>query len=135
VRLDDGGFFAVGIGIRGWSTERLSPVSCEPLDMLGVEAVAEGMGDHLVGHHATMPRVGKTAEAVASTRRLEDSLHAGILTIARCFCKTMMAASSAATSARVYGFMVDESIMAPPEPERIHIIYREVSSAAVLNAP
>jgi hypothetical protein len=89
VHLDDGGFFAVGIGIRSWSTERLSPVSCKPLDMLGVEAVAEGMGDHLVGHHATMPSVGKTAEAVASTRRLEDSLHAGILTIARHFCKTM----------------------------------------------
>jgi hypothetical protein len=44
--------------------------------MLGVEAVAERMGDHVVGHHPTMPGVGKTAQAVVATRRLEDSLHA-----------------------------------------------------------
>ena len=91
--FDDGGFVAIGIGIRGRSTERLSPVSCEPLDMLGVEAMAEGMCDYLVGHHATMPSVGKTAQAVASTDRLEDSLHAGILTIAQCLCKTMTSAN------------------------------------------
>jgi hypothetical protein len=29
--------------------------------MLGMEAVAERMGDHVVGHHPTMPGVGKTA--------------------------------------------------------------------------
>ena len=94
VHLDDGGFVSVGIGIRCRSTENLSPISCEPIDMLGVEAVAEGMGHHLVGHHATMPSIGKTAQAVASTRRLENSLHAGILTITQCLCKAMTAASS-----------------------------------------
>jgi len=52
--------------------------------MLGVEAVAERMADHVVGHHPTMPGAGKTAQAVHSTRRLEDSLHASIMTIVPC---------------------------------------------------
>jgi hypothetical protein len=45
-----------------------------------VEAVAERMGDHVVGHHPTMPGVGKTAQAVVATRRLEDGLHAFMMT-------------------------------------------------------
>jgi hypothetical protein len=49
--------------------------------MLGVEAVAERMGDHVVGHHPTMPGVGKTAQAVIATRRLEDRSHAFMMTI------------------------------------------------------
>jgi hypothetical protein len=49
--------------------------------MLGVEAVAERMSDHAVGHHPTVPGVGKTAKAVDATRRLEDSLHASMMTI------------------------------------------------------
>ena len=63
--------------------------------MLGVEPVAERMADHVVGYHATVPGVGKTAHSVHSTRRLEDSLHASIMTIVPCLCKTMAAASSA----------------------------------------
>jgi len=47
------------------------------------------MGDHVVGHHSTMPGVGKTAQAVVATRRLEDSLHASMMTILPCLCKTM----------------------------------------------
>ena len=43
--------------------------------MLGVEAVAERMGDHVVGHHPTVPGVGKTAQAVdASFSRLDANL-------------------------------------------------------------
>ena len=57
--------------------------------MLGVEAVAERMADHVVGHHPTMPGVGKTAQAVHSTRHLEDSLHVSIMTIVPRLCKTM----------------------------------------------
>ena len=49
--------------------------------MLGVEAVAERMADHVVGHHPTMPGAGKAAQAVVATRRLENSLHASIMTI------------------------------------------------------
>ena len=49
------------------------PISGEPLDMLGMETVAERMADHIVGHHPVMPGVGKTAQAVNSTRCLEDS--------------------------------------------------------------
>ena len=63
--------------------------------MLGVEAVAEGMADHVVGHHPTMPGAGKTSQAVIATRCLENSLHASIMTILPCLCKTMAAASLA----------------------------------------
>src|SRR5258708_15495709 len=62
VNLDDGGLVTIGIGIRGRAAERLGPVSSESLGMLGVEAVAERMGDHLVGHHPAMPGVGQTAQ-------------------------------------------------------------------------
>src|SRR5271155_2752196 len=84
VHLDDGGLVPIGIGIGARATECLSPVSSESFNMLGVEAVAERMGDHVVGHHSTMPGVGKTAQAVVTTRRLEDSLHASIMTILPC---------------------------------------------------
>ena len=47
VHLDDGGLVTIGIGVRGRAVECLSPVSGESLDMLGVEAVAERMGDHV----------------------------------------------------------------------------------------
>ncbi len=57
--------------------------------MLGVEAVAEGMADHVVGHHPTMPGVGRTSQAVVTTRCLEDSLHVSIMTIVPCLCKTL----------------------------------------------
>ena len=68
--------------------------------MLGVEAVAERMGDHVVGHHPTMPGFGKTAQAVVPTRCLEDSLHAFMMTILRCLCKTITTASSAGRAIR-----------------------------------
>jgi hypothetical protein len=48
--------------------------------MLGVEAVAERMGDNLVGHYPTMPSVSKTAQALITTRCLEDCLHSSMLT-------------------------------------------------------
>ena len=93
--FDDGGLVTIGVGIRAGATECLGPVSGESLDMLGVEAVAERMADHVVGYHPTMPGAGKTAQAVVTTRRLENSLHASIMTIVPCLCKTMAAASSA----------------------------------------
>jgi hypothetical protein len=79
VHPDDGGLVTTGAGIRAGTTERLGPVSGKSLDMPGVEAVAEGMADHVIGHHATMPGVGKTAQAVVTTRCLKDCLHASIL--------------------------------------------------------
>jgi hypothetical protein len=87
VHLDDGGLVTVGIGIRGRATERLSPVSGEPLNMVGMEAVTERMGDHVVGHHPAVPGVGKIAQTGDATRRLEDSLHASMMTILPCLCK------------------------------------------------
>jgi hypothetical protein len=45
-----------------------------------------------------MPGAGKTAQAVASTRGLEDSLHASIMTSVPCLCKTIAGANSAEVS-------------------------------------
>jgi hypothetical protein len=90
VHLDDSGLVTVGIGIRGRATERLSPVSGESLNMVGVEAVAERMGDHFVDHHPSVPGVGKTAQAGDATRRREDSLHASMMTILLCVCKVSL---------------------------------------------
>jgi hypothetical protein len=95
VHPDHGGLAAAGVGVRGGSTERLSPVSGKALDMAGVETVAEGVGNHLVRHHATMPGVSKTAKPFGPTRGLEDSLHVDIVTIAPCLRKTITAESSA----------------------------------------
>ena len=81
VHLDDGGLVTIGVGIRAGATECLGPVSGESLDMLGVEAVAERMADHVIGQHPTMPGVRETAQAVVATRRLKDSLHASMMTI------------------------------------------------------
>jgi hypothetical protein len=61
--------------------------------MLRVEAVAERMTDNVVGHHPTMPGVGKTAQAVASTCRIKDSSHDSIMTIVPSLCKGIAAAS------------------------------------------
>jgi hypothetical protein len=58
--------------------------------MLGVEAVAERVGDHVVGHHPTVPSVGKTAQAVDATSRLEDSLHASMIAILPCLRKVQV---------------------------------------------
>jgi hypothetical protein len=59
--------------------------------MLGVEAMTERMADDVVGHHPTMPGVGKAAQAVVATRRFEDSLHASMMTIVPSLCKMMVA--------------------------------------------
>jgi hypothetical protein len=81
VHLDDGGLVTIGVGIRAGTTECLGPVSSEPLDMLGMKAVAECMGDHVVGHHPPMPGAGKMAQALVATCRLEDSSHSSMMTI------------------------------------------------------
>jgi hypothetical protein len=52
--------------------------------MLRMETVAERMADRIVGHHPMMPGVGKTAQTVNSTRCLEDTAHATIMTVALC---------------------------------------------------
>jgi hypothetical protein len=79
VHLDDGGFVAVGVGVRGRATESLGPVCGETFRVLRVEAVAERMGDDLVGHDPMMPCVGETAKTVATTCCLEDSLHSSMI--------------------------------------------------------
>jgi hypothetical protein len=64
--------------------------------MVGVEAVAERMGNHVVVHNPAVPGVGETAQAGDATRRLEHSLHASMMTILLCVCKL---SSSSATTA------------------------------------
>jgi hypothetical protein len=76
VYLHDGSLITVRIGIHARTPQCLSPISSEPLDMLGIKPMAERMGDNLVGHHPTMPCVSKTPQTVDATRRLKDSLHA-----------------------------------------------------------
>jgi len=61
VHPDDGGFVAIGVGVCAGAAECLRPVCSEALDMLRVEAVAEGMAHLVVGHYPMMPSLGKTA--------------------------------------------------------------------------
>jgi hypothetical protein len=45
--------------------------------MLGVEAVAERMGDHVIGHHPTMPGADKLADQEQErSARMEKALAA-----------------------------------------------------------
>jgi hypothetical protein len=83
---DDFRLVAIGDGIHTGATERFGPVSCESLDMVGLEAVAERMAYYLVGHHPAMPGTGKSTQSVASACRLEDTLHASIMTIIPSLC-------------------------------------------------
>ncbi len=48
--------------------------------MLRVEAVAEGMTDHGVGHYPLVPGLRKTAQTTESTGRLEDATHICMIT-------------------------------------------------------
>jgi hypothetical protein len=56
----------------------------ETPNALWVEAMAECMGHHVIRHHTKKPGVGKTAQALIATRRLEDSLHEPMVTIFPC---------------------------------------------------
>jgi len=57
--------------------------------MLRVKTVAERMGDNLVRHHATVPRIGKSAQAVNATHGVEESLHVSMMTILSCLFKAI----------------------------------------------
>src|SRR5580658_5841131 len=48
VHPDARGLLPIAVGIRAGATECLGPVRGESLDMLGVEAVAEGMPDYVI---------------------------------------------------------------------------------------
>jgi hypothetical protein len=75
VHLYDGRLVTIRIGIHSRTAERLSPVRGKPLDMIGSEAVAERMGDDLIGHHPAMPCLGKTPYSVVTSNCLENGLH------------------------------------------------------------
>jgi hypothetical protein len=63
-------------GVRRRSSQRLGPVRGQPLGVPGVEAVAERVADHLVGHHPEVPGRGQAEHAGVATGRLVDALHA-----------------------------------------------------------
>src|SRR5260370_5576240 len=65
------------------------------MKMRVVEALPHRWAANAVGIPRTTPAVGKTAQAVVATGRLEDSLHVSMMTILQCLCKTMAPASSA----------------------------------------
>jgi hypothetical protein len=48
--------------------------------VLGVEAVAKGVADHLVGHHPGMPRLGQAKQTLVTTDSLVHALHGAIIT-------------------------------------------------------
>ena len=76
----DGGLVTIGIGVRPGATKCLRPVCGEALDVLRVEAVAERMADHFVGHYPAMPGLGEAAQTADAARRIEDSAHTGMIT-------------------------------------------------------
>lgn len=81
VDFDDAGFVAEGVGVHRRAAERFGPIRGEAFDMIGLEAVAEGVGDDFVGHDALVPGVGETADAAHAARSFEESLHADMMTI------------------------------------------------------
>lgn len=53
--------------------------------MVGMEAVAEGMADYLIGNHAAMPRLGEGPQALNASCRFEDgsrAIHDGDILVA-----------------------------------------------------
>src|SRR5215475_327944 len=54
MHLDDCRLVAIELGVRAGTAERLAPINGKSLHMLRVEAVAESMADHIVGHYSTM---------------------------------------------------------------------------------
>lgn len=60
VHADYRGLVPEGVGVTVRASERLRPVSGEALAVIGMEAMAEGVADHFVGHHPVMPRIRKT---------------------------------------------------------------------------
>ena len=73
VHAHDRRLVAVGVRVGRRTTQRLSPVRGEPLGVVRMEAVAERVAHHLVGHHPGVPRGRQPAHAVHPTRSLEDS--------------------------------------------------------------
>ena len=45
-----------------------------------METVAESVADYFIGHHATMPSSGKSAQAVDTACCLESTAHASMMT-------------------------------------------------------
>src|SRR6185437_2685150 len=89
VHFDDSRLIAVALGIQGRAAKRLGPVSRQPLHVLGVKAMTEGMTDHRILHHAMMPGAGKTAQAVAAARCFEDTTHRSMIAMPPRRCKSM----------------------------------------------
>ena len=75
VHLNHAGLVTIGIGKRGRSTDGLRPIGRKSLDVLRVEAMAEGMANDLVCHHSLVPGLGKSPQPVHPTGSFENRLH------------------------------------------------------------
>jgi hypothetical protein len=64
------------MGVEGGATKRLSPIGRQALCVLGVEAVAECVADHLVSQHPVVPRPRQPEKALAPSSSLVHSPHA-----------------------------------------------------------
>jgi hypothetical protein len=71
---------AVALGVGAWSAESLGPVGGQALAVAGVEAVAEGVADDLVGHHPGVPRLGQAEPALVASGGVVHALHGRIIT-------------------------------------------------------
>jgi hypothetical protein len=74
--------------------------------MLRMEAVAERMADHVIGHHPSMPGVGKTAHSVFATGCLKDCLHASMMTMVPYQGKTIAEFSAIRREPKVWSRLV-----------------------------
>ena len=75
VDAHDGCLVSVALGVGARSAESLGPVGGEPFAVPGVEAVAEGVTDDLVGQYTDVPRLGQAEQTLVTARCLEDALH------------------------------------------------------------
>ena len=75
VDLHDKRLGSVRIGVRGRATEGLGPVRGESLLVLRMEAVAERVADHLVGHRPGVPRLGQAKQTIIAPGGLIYALH------------------------------------------------------------
>ncbi len=80
MEADDGRLVAIALGVGVRSAECLCPVGGEPFAVLGVEAVAEGVADYLVGYHPGVPCLGQAEQALLAADGLVDASHRGIIT-------------------------------------------------------
>jgi len=83
VHPDHEGFVTVAVRIGRRPAEGLRPVGGEPLGVLGMETVTEGVAHHLVRHNPGVPRVSQPEHAAVAARGLIYRLHIAMMACSR----------------------------------------------------